>query len=64
MPVPREEALVVLHNDLRPAVGKLDPFINRLKDAGHTILQDFPAACVPIVRGALVQDLAPFLSDI
>jgi peptidoglycan-N-acetylglucosamine deacetylase len=59
-----EEALVVLHDDLPPAVGKLDPFINRLKDAGHTILQDFPAACVPIVRGALVQDLAPFLSDI
>jgi hypothetical protein len=54
----------VLHDDLPPAVGKLDPFINQLKDAGHTILQDFPAACVPIVRGALVQDLAPFLSDI
>jgi peptidoglycan/xylan/chitin deacetylase (PgdA/CDA1 family) len=57
------EALVVLHDHLPAAVAKLDSFIHQLKDAGHAIVQEFPSACVPIVRGAVVQDLAPFLSD-
>jgi hypothetical protein len=39
-------------------------FIRRLQEAGHTIVQDFAAACVPIVRGAVVRDLAPFLSNV
>ena len=59
-----EEALIVLHDHLPPALAKLDLFIRRLRDAGHTIVQDFPAACVPIVRGAVVRDLAPFLSNV
>jgi peptidoglycan-N-acetylglucosamine deacetylase len=59
----KDEALVVLHDHLPMAVAKLDPFINRLKDAGHTIVQEFPSSCVPIVRGAVDQDLALFLSD-
>lgn len=59
-----EEALVVLHDHLPAAVAKLDMFIRRLRDAGHTIVQEFPAACVPIVRGAVVWDLAPFLSNV
>jgi peptidoglycan/xylan/chitin deacetylase (PgdA/CDA1 family) len=57
-----EEALVVLHDHLPAAVAKLDLFIRRLRDAGHAIVQEFPAACVPIVRGAVVRDLGPFLS--
>ena len=59
-----EEALIVLHDHLPPALAKLDLFIRRLRDAGHTIVQDFPAACVPIVRGAVVRDLEPFLSNV
>jgi peptidoglycan-N-acetylglucosamine deacetylase len=58
-----EEALIVLHDHLPAAVAKLDSFIRELRDAGHTIVQDFPRACVPIVRGAVVRDLAPFLSN-
>jgi peptidoglycan/xylan/chitin deacetylase (PgdA/CDA1 family) len=60
----QEEALVVLHDHLPSAVAKLDSLITRLKDAGHTIVQEFPAACVPIVRGAVAQDLALLLSDV
>jgi peptidoglycan/xylan/chitin deacetylase (PgdA/CDA1 family) len=59
-----EEALIVLHDHLPAALAKLEIFIRRLQDAGHTIVQEFPAACVPIVRGAVVRDLAPFLSNI
>jgi peptidoglycan-N-acetylglucosamine deacetylase len=59
-----EEALVVLHDHLPAAMAKLDMFIRRLQDAGHTIVQEFPAACAPIVRGAVVRDLAPFLSNV
>ena len=59
-----EEALVVLHDHLPAAMAKLDMFIRRLQDAGHTIVQEFPAACAPIVRGAVVRDLAPFLSNL
>ncbi len=59
-----EEALVVLHDHLPAAVAKLDMFIRRLQDAGHAIVQEFPAACVPILRGAVVRDLAPFLSNV
>jgi peptidoglycan/xylan/chitin deacetylase (PgdA/CDA1 family) len=58
-----EEALIVLHDHLPAAAAKLDLFIRDLRDAGHTIVQDFPRACVPIVRGAVVRDLAPFLSN-
>ena len=59
-----EEALIVLHDHLPAALAKLEIFIRRLQDAGHTIVQEFPAACVPIVRGAVVRDLAPFLSNV
>jgi peptidoglycan-N-acetylglucosamine deacetylase len=59
-----EEGLIVLHDHLPAALAKLDLFIRRLRDAGHTIVQEFPAACVPIVRGAVVRDLAPFLSNV
>jgi len=44
-------ALVVLHDMLAGAARQLDRFIGRLKDAGHDIVQEFPAACVPILRG-------------
>jgi peptidoglycan-N-acetylglucosamine deacetylase len=60
----QKEAVVVLHDHLPAAAAKLDSFINRLKDAGHVIVQEFPAACVPIVCGAVVRDLAPLLSDL
>ena len=59
-----QEALVVLHDHLPAAVRKLDLFIRQLQDAGHIMAQEFPAACVPIVRGSVVQDLAPFLSNV
>jgi peptidoglycan-N-acetylglucosamine deacetylase len=59
-----EDALIVLHDHLPAAAAKLELFIRRLQDAEHTIVQVFPAACVPIVRGDVVRDLAPFLSNV
>lgn len=60
----KEEALIVLHDHLPAAVAKLDVFIRRLRDAGHSLVQEFPAACVPILRGTVARDLAPFLSNV
>jgi hypothetical protein len=44
-------------------MARLDLFIRRPKDAGHTIVQEFPASRVPNLRGVVVQDLAPLLAD-
>ena len=57
------EALIVLHDYLPAAMSNLDRFIGQLKDAGHTIVQEFPASCVPILRGAVVRNLAPLVSE-
>jgi peptidoglycan-N-acetylglucosamine deacetylase len=57
------ETLIVLHDYLPAAMANLNRFIGQLKDAGHTIVQEFPASCVPIVRGVVVRDLTPLLAD-
>jgi len=40
----------------------LDRFIGGLLDAGHRIADEFPAECVPIVRGEIVRDISGFVS--
>jgi peptidoglycan/xylan/chitin deacetylase (PgdA/CDA1 family) len=57
------QILLVLHDTLLAAMKNLDGFIQQLKDQGHTIAQEFPAACVPIRRGSVVQDMTRFVSD-
>jgi peptidoglycan/xylan/chitin deacetylase (PgdA/CDA1 family) len=58
----QSEILLVLHDDLPAAMKNLDGFVRQLKDEGHTIVQDFPAACVPIRCGRIVLDVSPFVS--
>jgi peptidoglycan-N-acetylglucosamine deacetylase len=57
------EVLLVLHDYLLAAMKNLDGFIQQLKDQGHMIAQEFPAACVPILRGRIVRDMTLFVSD-
>lgn len=57
------QVLLVLHDYLLAAMNNLDGFIQQLKDQGHSIAQEFPAVCVPIVRGSVVQDMSRFMSD-
>ncbi len=56
--------LMVLHDLPDACIGKLDDFLNALRDAGHEIVQEFPPSCLPIARGAYVRpDAMPPLAD-
>ena len=50
--------LVVLHDLPNAAAERLDEFILGLERAGHEIVQEFPADCVPIRRGQIAGSLA------
>ena len=52
--------LLVLHDLPTGAMGRLKIFIERVKDHGGTFRQDFPPECVPLRRGEVVGDLAPY----
>jgi len=54
--------LLVLHDLPTGAMGRLKIFIDRIRDHGGVFRQDFPPACVPLLRGAAVGDLAPYTS--
>jgi hypothetical protein len=58
----RAHTLVVMHDILPRAMSHLDRFIGGLLDAGHRIADEFPAECVPIVRGEIVRDISGFVS--
>src|SRR5208282_5111198 len=44
------------------AMSHLDRFIGALEDAGHRLTREFPAECVPIVRGEIVRDISGLMS--
>jgi peptidoglycan/xylan/chitin deacetylase (PgdA/CDA1 family) len=56
--------LLVLHDLPTGAMGRLKIFIERVLDHGGRFRQDFPAECVPILRGEPVAPLEPYLSRI
>jgi peptidoglycan/xylan/chitin deacetylase (PgdA/CDA1 family) len=58
----RPHTLVVMHDILPRAMSHLDGFIGALLDAGHQIADEYPAECVPIVRGEVVRDISGFVS--
>ena len=58
----RAHTLVVMHDILPRAMSHLDGFIGALLDAGHQIADEYPAECVPIVRGEVVRDISGFVS--
>ena len=57
----REWSLVVLHDLPNGAMRHLESFLQKLRDEGHQLTQDFPPECTPIVAGKIVQPLDGFL---
>ena len=57
----REWSLVVLHDLPNGAMRHLDSFLQKLRDEGHQLTQDFPPDCTPIAGGKIVQPLDGFL---
>jgi peptidoglycan-N-acetylglucosamine deacetylase len=54
--------LLVLHDLPTGAMGRLKIFIDRIHDHGGRFRQDFPPECVPIRRGELCGEIAPYLT--
>jgi peptidoglycan/xylan/chitin deacetylase (PgdA/CDA1 family) len=56
----REWSLVVLHDLHNGAMRHLDSFLRKLREDGHTLTQDFPPDCTPIIGGKVLQSLDEF----
>ena len=56
--------LLVLHDLPTGAMGRLRIFVERVMDHGGRFRQDFPPACVPILRGEVRAPLDPYLSGV
>lgn len=56
-----EHAVVVLHDIDNACLNGLPRFITQARAAGHVFVDTFPDACVPVVAGRAVVDLAPFV---
>jgi len=54
--------LIVLHDLPTGAMEHLDRFLGVLQDMGAKFHQDFPPACVPIVRGEIAFTIDPYVS--
>jgi peptidoglycan/xylan/chitin deacetylase (PgdA/CDA1 family) len=57
-----EHALVVLHDLPTGAMRHLDRFIDEARDRGATFAQEFPADCVPLLRGERVHPMEPYVA--
>jgi peptidoglycan/xylan/chitin deacetylase (PgdA/CDA1 family) len=58
-----EWALVVLHDLPTGAMNRLERFIGAAREAGATFVQEFPPACVPLVRGRIVAEMESCVTD-
>jgi len=56
--------LLVLHDLPTGAMGRLRIFVERVMDHGGRFRQDFPPACVPILRGEARAPLDPYVSRV
>jgi hypothetical protein len=54
----------VLHDLPTGAMGRLRIFVERVMDHGGRFRQDFPPACVPILRGEARAPLDPYVSRV
>jgi peptidoglycan/xylan/chitin deacetylase (PgdA/CDA1 family) len=57
----RDWSLVVLHDISNGAMRYLESFLQKLRDDEHSLVQEFPPECTPIVAGKIVQPLDGFL---
>ena len=55
--------LVVLHDIPTGAMKALPRFLETALDAGVEIVQDFPPACVPMLRGEVQRDIGDIVSE-
>lgn len=54
--------LLVLHDLPTGAMDRLERFIDRVLEHGGRFRQDFPPQCVPLLRGARVAPLEPYVT--
>jgi peptidoglycan-N-acetylglucosamine deacetylase len=59
----QDETLIVLHDLPTGAMSHLDRFIGTAQDRGAVFRQEFPAGCVPMIEGRVVQPLDIYLSN-
>lgn len=57
----RPWTLLVLHDIRNGCVARLEEFLDHLAANGTDIRQDFPPDCVPILRGAVRQNMAAYV---
>ena len=55
--------LTVLHDIPSGAMSRLPKFLDRVRELGVEIVQDYPDDCVPIVRGEITGSLAGLIRD-
>ena len=55
--------VLVLHDIPGACGGRLDGFLGRLLDEGHTVVQDAPDHCVPLRAGVATAALARYVTD-
>jgi peptidoglycan/xylan/chitin deacetylase (PgdA/CDA1 family) len=59
----QEHAVVVLHDLPTGAMVNLEHFIEQTRIRGGMFVQDFPDACMPMVKGIERHSMAPYISD-
>ncbi len=59
---PEAHLLVVLHDFLAEPMTHLDTFLQGLAERGHTLSEDLPPACLPIIDGRVGPDMTPYVS--
>jgi peptidoglycan-N-acetylglucosamine deacetylase len=57
-------SLMVLHDIDTGAMKHLDRFLGAVADLGGRVRQDYPADCVPIVRGEIVRPIEAYVSEV
>lgn len=55
--------LLVLHDLPTRAMSRLSGFISSAREHGASFRQDFPPECVPVRRGEVIRELAPYVSS-
>jgi len=56
----RDWSLVVLHDVPNGAMRHLDSFLWKLREEKHSLVQEFPPDCTPIVAGKVLHTLDEF----
>jgi peptidoglycan/xylan/chitin deacetylase (PgdA/CDA1 family) len=58
-----EHSLIVLHDLPTGAMKHLDRFVDQARERGASFEQEFPAECVPLVRGKVVRPMDAYIGS-